>query len=61
MQVSSARARQEGDFQLVIPSVPIDSIEKHDIDYELILQVISFEVINKIDYIKCNVLQYDKR
>ncbi|XP_073386148.1 dynein-1-alpha heavy chain, flagellar inner arm I1 complex isoform X3 [Physcomitrium patens] len=38
-QISTAKARLEGEFQLVIPNVPIDVLEKSDIDYELILQL----------------------
>jgi hypothetical protein len=46
--VSSAKARIEGDFQLVVPNIPIDSAEKQEIDYELVLQVTILKLLNTI-------------
>ena len=46
--MSSAKARIEGDFQLVVPNIPIDSTEKQEIDYELVLQVSILKLLNTI-------------
>jgi hypothetical protein len=39
--VSNAKQRLDGDLQLIIPTIPAESMDKTEVDYELILQVLS--------------------